>query len=162
MEALTAISLAGNVVQFVGFLSELLSEGKEIYSSVEGSSQRMLELERTYQSLSHFTNILQQSTSKEDHGGSSSYTQDATAVSSHTKALNALSEDCHRVCLDLLRTVRKLQVKGGSRQFFSSFKIALKVVWKKNEILDLEERLERMQRTLSLHFYPILRYVLST
>ena len=37
MDSLTALSLAGNVVQFVDFGNKLLSQSRELYRSTQGS-----------------------------------------------------------------------------------------------------------------------------
>ena len=54
-EALAALGLAANVVQFIDFVSNLISSSSEVVSSAQGSTERDRELE---QSL-HGTNWLQ-------------------------------------------------------------------------------------------------------
>lgn len=51
LEPLSAISLAGNVVQFIDLCSKLLAEGWELYRSSAGATALNLELEKTAESL---------------------------------------------------------------------------------------------------------------
>ena len=167
METLAAVGLASNVMQFVGFISELISLGSEIHNSVDGSSERMLELQSIYQSLSGFNTALKDGKGRKTSenaltlqgfkygGGSESRSQ--SSISIHVNALHTLAAECDDVCQQLLDTVQKISVKGGHRQPFRSFKAALKTMWDNKKIVGLEERLDRFQRMISLHFYPILR-----
>jgi hypothetical protein len=45
LDPLTALSLAGNIVQFVDFSTKLLAKGHELYKSADGTSVGYSELE---------------------------------------------------------------------------------------------------------------------
>ena len=169
MEALAALGLASNVVQFVQFVSELISTGTEIAGSVQGTSQRTLELEEVYKSLSDLSSRLH-------CGGNSRQNNDDTSglrgllvhridlsqrveLQSHIQSLERLAGDCNLLCEQLLGTIQKLRVQGTSYRPFKSFIAALKTAWNVKKIRDLEERIDQYQKTISLHFFPLLRYI---
>jgi hypothetical protein len=165
MEALAALSLAGNVIQFVQFMAELISTGSEIAESAHGASQQAVVLERVYESLSTLSSRLHTGYDEPQLPGplvgrTNHITfHKPTGVQSHVQPLEELSAECHSLCEQLLETVRKLQVKGKSLRRFKSFVAALETVWKSQEIRSLEEKIRRYQEIITLHFFPLLRYV---
>jgi hypothetical protein len=115
MEALAAIGLTGNVLQFIQYAAQMLSTGTEIYRSSTGSSQKNHELENIYEKLNNFTSTLQgQETAGHLSGGRGflNVTQ-GTGNHAHISALNDLARDCRDVCDQLLEAIRKLKVKDG-------------------------------------------------
>src|SRR5580692_7705566 len=131
MEAVAAIGLTGNVLQFIQYAAQLLSTGTEIYRSSTGSSQKNHELENIYEKLNNFTSTLQgQETAGHLSGGRGfpNVTQ-GTGNHAHISALIDLARDCRDVCDQLLETIRKLKVKDGRWRRFRSFRAALEVAW---------------------------------
>jgi hypothetical protein len=168
MEALAALGLASNVLQCIDFVSRLISEGSEIYTSLSGASQKTIELEKIYQNLSDVSSKLQSEESVLPLGDMSSFRSSFTQQlgsselaklksKAHVKAINELTTDCQHLCDQLLDTIRKLQVRTGSHHTFKSFKAALKTVWSSKKIDDLQNRIDRFYGVISLHFFPILR-----
>lgn len=163
MEALAAVSLAGNVLQFIQYAGQLISTGNEIYTSTSGSSERNSELEKVYKTLDNFAVSLQNETAQQSHQttapGHSADTY-CTENLEHLRALNTLSRDCKEVCNQLLEKVRKLKVEDGRWRRCKSFRAALDAAWGGRSLSDLESRLDRFQRVILLHFFPIIRYSL--
>lgn len=169
MEALSALGLAGNVVQFVDFVSQLISTGSEIAGSVQGTTERTLEFEKVYDSLNSFSSRLHvtgnHASNNKDTEGLRGLLADLTEPSqrvelqSHIRSLEELAADCSVLCQQLLEMVRKFRVKGSCGRSFKSFLAALKMAWSSKKIQGLEERLNRYRRMISLHFFPLLRYV---
>jgi hypothetical protein len=162
MEALSTIALAGNVLQFVQFVSVVVSTGLEMYDSASGASKRNVELESIYERLSTFTSSLQSQEAAQvscllGTRGFPAFAQTKENLA-HVSAVNGLAKDCKGLCDQLLETIRKLKVEGGRWRRFSSFKAALKSVWESEKIEALEARLDRLQRVILFHFFPILRY----
>ena len=153
MEALAALALAGNVLQFVQFVSVLVSTVSEVHDSASGASERTIELENIYERLSAFTSSLQ----IQESTGVSAFTQ-TTENLAHIRAVSDLAKDCKGLCDQLLETIRDLKVEGGRWRRFRSFKAALKSAWESEKIDALEARLDRLQRVILFHFFPILRY----
>lgn len=176
MEALTALGLAGNVFQFVDFVSKLLSAGVEIAGSVEGATERTLEIEKLYSSLDTFSSKLHveriRSTNNDETGGvrglldHSGEIGERLELQAHISSLEELAIDCGSLCQRLLETIRKLRNKGTAGRQFKSFVAALRMAWSSKKIKDLEERLERYKKMISLHFFPVLSqqqsYMLQT
>ncbi|KAJ5633499.1 hypothetical protein N7528_001341 [Penicillium herquei] len=57
----------------------------------------------------------------------------------------------NRIAKKLLKIVRKLKVQDGSRGCWKSFRAALKLLWEREDIKELEIRLQRTQMTMALH-----------
>ena len=55
MEALAAVGLAGNIVQFISFASETLSKSREIYLSASGTTEEYMDLKLISQDLLSFS-----------------------------------------------------------------------------------------------------------
>lgn len=77
----------------------------------------------------------------------------------HVFTINDLSRSCKKDCDRLLDALRKVQGGDGSKNRWQSFTLALKTVWKSNEIADLAQRLHSIQVTLTLQLCALTRYV---
>ena len=168
MEVLAAVGLAGSVVQFVDFLSRLISTGVETAGSAQGASQHTLELQKIYESLSDFSIKLSSGPSqpRSDHDDASSLRSSmadsreigqSAELQAHFASLKELSADCNILCQTLLRTLRTLRVDGTSFRSLKGLKVALRTVWSGKSIKELEERISRYQRLIYMHFLPIMR-----
>jgi hypothetical protein len=173
MEPLVALGVASNVLQFVDFAAKLVSTTAEAAGSARGATQRMLELEKVYESLKAFSSRLHQGVNRtRSHGGEGapalqglvvvrSDLEQQSDLQPHIESMGVLAADCDRLCQELLETVGKLHVKGESCRSAKAFVIALKTVWGSNKIKDLTDRINQFQKMINLHFYPILRLVLK-
>jgi hypothetical protein len=134
LDPMSALSLAGNVVQFVSFSTGLVSGAYAIYHSSEGTSMENLELEFVTENLKQFSLRL----SRGSKFPSSSFY--ATSPSSSDESLRQLSKSCKEVADELLSVLNdlKVNIKGEHRKW-DSFRQALKSVWKKDKI-ELRER----------------------
>lgn len=161
MEALAAVGLAGNISQFVQYAAQLVSTGKETYKSASGSSERNCELEKIYGALSTFSSRLQKQATVHSHQSSTTNSLTSThnpGNTEHVTALNLLTRDCKQVCDHLLGKIQELKVKDGRWRRCRSFRAALETVWDGKSISELESRLDRFQKIIMLHFFPIIRY----
>lgn len=156
MDPLTAFGLSASVAQFVSFASELISKSKEIYASAKGCTGKVLTLEKVYTRLRDLSSSLESSSQRdlrlEAAEGMSEFKR-------HVFAINDLSGSCKKDCDRLLEVFRRLQCGDGSRSRWQSFALALKTVWKANEIADLEQRLHHAQATLTLHICALTKCV---
>ncbi|KAI1750291.1 hypothetical protein F4782DRAFT_548774 [Xylaria castorea] len=167
MEALAAIGLAGNIVQFLDFTWRLISATGEIRNSAGGATERPIELDKIYGALSVFCSDFLKRPEPVDNDDEAkrvqvlfsnpeSDLQRQIIIQSHTKSLQALMSDCVALCQQLLAVTSKLQARGGSNYRFRSFKTALRTLWDEKKMGDLEERLKRHQQAISLHFLPLI------
>ncbi|KAK0667169.1 hypothetical protein QBC41DRAFT_348200 [Cercophora samala] len=168
METLAALGLAGNVVQFIQFATQIVTTSTEIAESQRGALKTSEEIEDIYlklSTLSHYLvaqhgdeKVLQTTTKFVALNGPLPGTEDINQrdIHAHAQALQGLSKDCAILCNELLETVRGLRVQPGSSRQFGSFRAALKCTWNSKKIKDLEDRLRRYREAISIHFFPLL------
>ena len=156
MDPLTALGLSASVVQFVSFLSELMSRSKEIYTSAKECTDKVSTLGTVYSHLRELSSNLELSSQK-DPKLEAAEKKKKSEFAGHIFAINDLSRSCKTDCDRLLEVLRKLQVGEMSKNPWQSFRLALKTVWKKDEIADLEQRLHYVQATLTLHISALIR-----
>jgi hypothetical protein len=159
MDPLTALGLASNIVQFVQFALGLVQTAVEVRGSSAGCTAHVLTLETLYGQLNDFNVEL---TSSHDNANSYLNRQGSESESvKYVTSFRTLSLLCKSDCARLLRVVDKLKMQDGSRGRWQSFRIALKILWEKDEIEQLEGRLNKTQVTMTLHICTISRYVCS-
>ena len=141
MEALAILSLVGNVVQFVEFSSKLIAKSTELYRSSEGALGENIEVEAATNHL-----VLLNSKIKD------------SATTTSDDALDKLCESCKSTADELLAALDKVKVKGKQNRW-KSIRKALRSVWSKEQIRELEGRLARLREELNLHVLVDLRCV---
>jgi hypothetical protein len=146
IDPFTAIGLAGNIVQFLDFSGTLISKGTEIYRSAHGSSTTNLELELVYNDLFNLSKTL-----------ASTPTTMSQVGKSQSDKIALIASSCQSVAQELLNIVQDLKLDPNSKhRKWKSFRQALKSVWKQSKIDDLEGRLDRLRKQLSLHLATIV------
>ncbi|KAF2653413.1 hypothetical protein K491DRAFT_515569 [Lophiostoma macrostomum CBS 122681] len=151
MEVLAAIGLAGNIVQFVSFTSETLSKSREIYLSASGTTEEYTDLKVISQDLLSLKDRI-------------------SSQKSAMPSLSPLVDRCMRIADEILSAVKQVEdtsthgksstnstvngFKGTgskSRTQWKSFRKALKCVWGKHRVQDLETRLENLRGQILFH-----------
>ena len=141
METLAIIGLVGNIVQFVDFSCKLISKSTELYQSSEGALAETIDTEAATNHL-----VLLNKRLKNTAGT----TSDAT--------LESLCKSCGNAADKLLAALDKVKVKGKQDKW-KSVRKALRSVWSKEEIEELERRLAKFREELNLHVVVDLRCV---
>jgi hypothetical protein len=141
MEGLVVFSIICNVVQFVDFSSQLISKSVRLYQSSDGSLAENINLEAA-------TIHLLRLNSKLEH----------TANAASDKALAALCKSCGTVAVELLGALDKLKVHPAKEKW-KSIRKALRTLWSKDKIQELEKQLASFREELNLHVVVDLRYV---
>lgn len=141
METLAIVSLVGNVVQFVDFSSKLIAKSTELYRSSEGALAENIDAETAARHLVLINNKIQ-----------------ATVTAVSDEALKRLCESCRTTADELLAALDKVKVNGKQGRWKSTRK-ALRSVWTKEKIRELEGRLAKFKEELNLHIVVDLRYV---
>jgi hypothetical protein len=123
LEALSAFSLASNVVQFIEFACKLVSESKDAYHSAVGMSSEYVELELITTDLSQLTEGLISETSNmmRPH-----QTSDELELSKVAMACRTLTEE-------LIDSIQNMKVEDGPHRKWKTFRQALSCVWKKQK-----------------------------
>ncbi|KAI0440511.1 hypothetical protein F4803DRAFT_465700 [Xylaria telfairii] len=151
MDPLSALSLAGTVVQFVQFAASLINGTRKIY--VTGHSIETETLDGIYRLLSDFSSDLGARCS----GHPQPFLGDLQRLANRrAAALGSLATKCKHDCDQLLEIVTRLKTSSvtGPR-WWASFVVALKEVAKAKEVKEIQERIEGYQGQMILHLCAI-------
>ncbi|KAI0904421.1 hypothetical protein F4823DRAFT_614930 [Ustulina deusta] len=151
MDPLSALSLAGTVVQFVQFAASLINGTRRIY--VTGHSIETETLDGLYRLLSDFSSDLGARCS----GHPQPYLGELQRLANRrAAALGSLATRCKQDCDRLLEIVNRLRTSSvtGPR-WWASFVVALKEVAKAKEVKEIQERIEGYQGQMILHLCAI-------
>ncbi len=107
LDPLTALSIAGNIFQFIDFSTKLISKGHELYNSADGVSVGNAELEVIAKDLQHLHGRLQSPRPSENV---------KAVVSDSDLALQTLSKECSGVVAELTDALNKLKVQGTANR----------------------------------------------
>ncbi|KAF1960072.1 hypothetical protein CC80DRAFT_438555, partial [Byssothecium circinans] len=163
MEALAAVGLAGNIVQFVDFSCKLFDQTLEICASPAGVSQHAQSIENVTKKLRNLSADISRDIHKIDR-------YQTTSQGDH-QTLKALATDCEAVATELIAALQSLPMKGSHTKW-RSFKVALSSIWKESRIQTLEQRvrdhrsqmiiqLQVMQSDQSTAIYGLLNELLQ-
>jgi hypothetical protein len=156
MDPVTAFGLAAGVAQFVTIASQLIATTKEVHESATGQTKRAATLETVYSQLQDLSSRL---VTPPRRNAGVECSQSTPDLEREAFAIQQLSMACQCDCQRLLEILCKL--KDDSSRQWQSFRVALKTVWKDNEIADLEKRLHYTQTTLTLRVCTLTRYAKS-
>lgn len=158
MDPLTVLGLAAGVVQFVSFASHLIMKTKAVHDSSSGQTEEAATLETTYTRLHELSTVLETCSR---HDPKLQILEGNTDYVKNVLAIKDLSRNCEDDCQRLLKIVDKLKTNGDLHHRRNTLAVALRTVWKGNEIAELEQRLHHTQMTLTLLVCTQTRYVCS-
>ncbi|KAI8633517.1 hypothetical protein F5Y19DRAFT_244566 [Xylariaceae sp. FL1651] len=140
MDALSALSIAGTVTQFVTFTADLISQASELHDSTNTSTAEIHNIDNVYASLREFSFSL------------TNASRDLSELESSLEVgkLLGLVVECQRDCDSLLEITRTLKSEDKQKTWYQCLGKAIKSAWKLPEIRLLDERLQRTQLTLVL------------
>jgi hypothetical protein len=151
LDPLTALSVAGNIVQFIDFSTKLISKGHELYNSADGASVGNAELEVIAKDLQDLNGRLQSPRRSENV---------KAVLSDSDLALQTLSKKCSGVAAELTDALNKLKVQGTANRRWKSVRQALKGLMRKEELDTTVKRLQLFRDELNLHILVSMRYKL--
>ena len=151
MDPISALGIAGNIVQFVDFGIRVVSKSCHIYRSADGRLSEDLDLEVVTSDLLVLQSRLQMplQCSTANAGTESQIIDDA-------QALQALCEACAKLSVNLLEKLNMAKAQGRYRKW-KSLRQALKSVWSKEDVNNMRRNLEEFQNQLSLRILVSLR-----
>jgi hypothetical protein len=165
MDPFTALSIATAITQFVHFAGSLVSSTSEIFDSVNGASANNLRLEDDYSKLRALGETLEAHAKFQPPlWQSQTQAQGNKSAPERDFSLVQLSAQCKADCDQVLGALAKLKVgSGGSsgKRLLRSIKASVRTAWGSRDMADLEERLQRTQRLVSLHLSSFIRYAPS-
>lgn len=184
MDPLSALSVAGNIIQFIQFTTQVLSKGQEIYSSSSGLPAERSEIGAVSQDFKSISQSIKRSlnTRQKNIIAEELFNKSVDILSaSHElkeltdklnlsldgrqslctdeddQALNTICDSCIEIAGELSDHLDKLKVRGQKYRRWKSFRQALKTVWKKEAIDNLVKRLSLLRGQLEFHILASLR-----
>ena len=149
-DPISAIGLAANILQFIEYGAKLLSETRSIYHSEDGASAENIEIEMIAKHLSEHCAKLtmppRPTTSLDVDLFSDTPTQ-------------KIAQACRDLAGELLSAVRGLKIQDEHSRKWKCFLQALKTLWHKDRIKDLQRRMESLRSEFMLQLQLILRFV---
>jgi hypothetical protein len=155
MDPLSALSLAGTVIQFVNFGTKLLSTSVKLYKSSRGRLETHEELELTIVDLQSVVLKLRRTcyVILPEPGG--------PPIEDDQFQGNCFSETCDeaaRIAEEILNKLKGLEVREGKHHAWESLKAAVRSAWSNDEILLLRQRLSLFKETLNSRLVLSIRY----
>jgi hypothetical protein len=155
MDPLTALSVAGSIVQFVDFGLKLLKDGRSLYKSSTGALGVNEELE-------FIINDLQTLIAKIRLGLSTGPTlgplTEEETVENYT--FERICDQCAKISKEIIECLERVKVKADKEdRVWESLKRAVRSGWEKGELSDLTARLLSMREHLHGRILYSLWYV---
>lgn len=141
MDPISAISLAGTIVQFVDFGGKLLSNAIELYRSSIGTLAAHHELELVTTDLRALIYKLQQSS----HTGNEPPGREDEA---QQKSLEVVCDEAVKVAEEIVTRLEGLKVKDGKHRKWNSLKQAVESAWSRKELQNLQSQLQGLKDAL--------------
>lgn len=138
MEALTAFSLAGTILEFARFGTELLSDARELYKSSQGALSANEQLELATADLG---GLLVKLRSR----------QRLPATAEDEKTFQHILNGAEKAAKELVERLKRLKVKGAKGRKWESVRKAVQSVWTKDEIEALRKKLEGFKEAIETH-----------
>jgi hypothetical protein len=159
LDPLTALSLAGNIIQFVDFACKLFSKGWEIYDSAAGLSVGDQQLETIANDLRDISNRF-----KDPIQSHLNICSDQLEPRQKTDTkLIEMSTQCTSVANELIRALEELRLSdlNHKNRRWKSARHAFKSLWKKEKICAIVDQLQTLRAEWNFHILVSLRWVLS-
>lgn len=147
MDPITAIGIAGSIVQFVDFGLKVVSKGNHIYRSGDGTLSEDHDLEVLTRDLVLFNARMQCALQP---------AEPVAGLSQTDQALKDLSATSKELAEKLLERLNMVKAQGRFRRW-KSFRQALKSVWSKTQIDEMARRLSLVKEQLQLRILVSLR-----
>ncbi|CAG8950716.1 hypothetical protein HYFRA_00002927 [Hymenoscyphus fraxineus] len=130
LDPLSAISLAGNIVSFIDFTCNILTESSRIYHFGTADAEN-LELEGIAETLRKFDDGVTNLTGVEFY---------------------STSKACKEVANELLHAIRELKPRSNHHKRWNSVHQALTSIWNKEKIRGLRDRLNFLRNQVTFDF----------
>jgi hypothetical protein len=149
MDPLSALSVAGTVVQFVDFGSKLLRAGKDLYKSSTGVSATNAELETIAKAIQSVILKLRQSS-----GPFEGFSPPGPLTNVENEVHLSFDQICDGVASiaeELLEKLQTLKVQNHKHRRWESVRKALKAMLSEKELGDLLKRLAMFKEALNTY-----------
>ncbi|KAG0648144.1 hypothetical protein D0Z07_6009 [Hyphodiscus hymeniophilus] len=138
MDPLTALSLAGTVIQFVDFGTKLLGTAGELYKSTTGSLGVHTEIELTASDLRAVIVKLRGSVP----------VSASQSIDDPWRIFAQICDEAASVADELVERLTQLRVKHGKHRVWHTIQSVVKTLWSPKEIAALQKRLSGFREAL--------------
>lgn len=153
MDPLSALSVAGCIVQFVDFSSRVLENGMEIYKSAIGQSSNIEDISKLAGTLLSLSSRVEEK---------SRLLGQAPAGSSDDVFLR-LCHECNEISAEIQGSLSKLDLKLRNEKGFGRvsrvFAVAIKEIWSSEKLQRMNTRLSKIREEMMLAVLVFLWYV---
>ena len=149
MDPLTAFSLTCGVIQVVDFSTKVAVKCRQIYK--DGATSENKKTESMARHLTDLAAHLKLPNISQSLGSAPQLYHD-------DQELLKLAKQCSETATELIDELQKLSVPDRQRKR-DAFRKAMKVVWKKDAIQNIQSSLEQYRRTLDTRILINLRFV---
>jgi hypothetical protein len=153
MEAVAALGIAGNVVQFLDFATKLCVTSVEIYQHTNGASASNAHAETLLKSFVETIDEIAADLGKYFTSLNAAFPQ---AQQQGDTQICSIIKDCQEIASDLLQRFDKLKTSGKPGKW-KSFVAGVKWIWRKNELKELQSRLKDIREILEWRILLSLR-----
>jgi hypothetical protein len=154
MDPLTALSVAGTIIQFVDFGTKLLKSSVQLYKSNQGTLKAHEELKLITGDLHVVISKIRGSQCVTPGNSVPPIAGDEGIQGSFVKICDETAE----IAAELLKKLNGIRVKDGKDRAWESVKAAVKAAWSKDEIQSLEKRLRLLKESLQFDLLDLLRF----
>lgn len=150
LEALVAVGLAGNIVQFTHFAQQFLSGTRKLYSSTSGATAENLELELIAQTLRQLaeSEVLREHAVDAQQGNSVRPSTGRPADPGRDdEDWTKLIHQCKELAVDLLKLLKSFKVESDHKRW-ETVRQSIRIAWKKGDIESMQQRLDRIGNQL--------------
>jgi len=150
LDPLTALSLAGTIVQFVDFGSKIISKSRDLARSSTGTSEEASNHEIIINDLLKLSRSLREQLQTANSSGS---------ADDDNQTLQAVCTGCIQLSERLLARLNsvKIQANAGKRKIF---RLAVRAVWSQKEIHKLHLELGDFRNQIELHVLISFRWII--
>lgn len=152
-EAIAALSLAANIVQFIDFGGKVLSGGFKLYKNRPGGTVlgEANDTKIITQSLQRLIEDLNQPIKQSDSPNG------VIELSQTEVDLRNLAAKCIEIANELLNAISKVELQGKGGKW-DVFRAALKHVLAEGKIERIRQRLDRFRQEIIVHILACFRY----
>jgi hypothetical protein len=156
MDPLTALSLAGTLVQFIDFGSRLLSAGQELYKSASGNLAAEEELQLLTADLKAVVNKIRPVTISHPSEESGPITEDDQK---RQKVFETICDKTVKVAQELINKLDKVKIEGTKHRKLKTLHQLIMREWSREEIDGLVNRLSALKEAFDREVLVAILYV---
>jgi hypothetical protein len=142
LDPITALGVAGSLIQFIDFGLKATSKAREIHKSATGALSDNIDIEILTDDLAKVVTKLEVSSGR----------------TTGNDGLNDICKRCTTAANHLMDALRSMKVEGDKSNIKSTRK-ALKAMWGKKGVEELKNRLEGFRDEMQFHVLVDLKYV---